>query len=62
MRVKGEEGETHGSLGKYYRILHVVATIIELLVRCLKRQSEIGDVLEWLLIAYSLHISNTFDL
>lgn len=56
------EIETHGSLDKYYRALHVVATIVELLVGRLKWQSEIRDVLERLLIVHSLHISNTFDL
>lgn len=42
--------------------LHSIATIIQLLVRRLKWQSEIGNVLEGLLIVHSLHISDTFDL
>lgn len=42
--------------------LNGIAAIIQLLIRRLKWQSEVGNVLVWLFIVHSLHISDTFDL
>lgn len=55
--------ETHmGVLLTNFTQLHTIATIIQLFIRSLERQSEVGNVLEGLLIVHSLHISNSFDL
>lgn len=61
----GDEGasDTHGSCWLTdITQLHGIATIIKLLVRRLKWQSEVGNILERLLVVHPLHISDTFDL